>query len=271
MGILNNGFRDCYCGLRFAGAGVSGGVAPSAIVQNFHMTGANRNMINASAAGVGQTSSVPDGVRHPYTWIMAQKNGRMSSRTEGIKINTSGLAYMGYPIVGDATITIDMPDASGQAVASGTGTADIVVTVNSLTLTSSINGSGEAGFIIEGGISTLGAEASVAGTGSFTIDGTLNLDAWGNMEGSTVDQSVMTNASVAAAVWDELLTLHQLTGSTGEALASAGSGGVNYNALAQAVWEYATRELTSGGSGISVDDIMTDPRALTVAKFLGLK
>ena len=35
----------------------------------------------------------------------------------------------------------------------------------------------------------------------------------------------------------------------GAKLNTASSGGVDMNALAQAVWEYATRTLTSGGSG----------------------
>ena len=75
------------------------------------------------------------------------------------------------------------------------------------------------------------------------------------MTGSTVDTSQMTPDTVATAVWNALLSNYQVVGSTGEALGAAGSGGVNYSALAQAVWEYMDRTLTAGGSGATPEDI----------------
>lgn len=95
--------------------------------------------------------------------------------------------------------------------------------------------------------------------------------ATGELRGSITPFTELSPEGLAAAVWNSLVTSYQEDGSMGKALGTASSGGVDLNLLAQAVWEYATRTLTSGGGGITVDDIMTDPRALTVAKFLGLK
>jgi hypothetical protein len=52
---------------------------------------------------------------------------------------------------------------------------------------------------------------------------------------------------IADAVWDELVADHQTVGTTGKALSDV-SGGSSPETIAQAVWEYATRSLTTFGT-----------------------
>lgn len=88
----------------------------------------------------------------------------------------------------------------------------------------------------------------------------------------TVNVGAVPSAEdVAQAIWNSQASTYNYSGTMGNKLNTASSGGVDIEALAQAVWEYTTRTLTAGGGGSDVDDIWTDSRALTVAKFLGLK
>lgn len=222
MGILNNGFRDNYGCLRFAGAGMLGGAAPSALASAFHRPGAQRNLVNASEAMADETHSVPDGVRHPYTWIMAQKCARMSARITGMTLDTAATALMGYPISGQIDISITIPNADGQAVASGEGSATLTISCAALTLTSSINGDGTASFAITGGTTTLGALAGIEGTAPIELTGTLDLNAWGLMEGTTEEQG-LTPAGIANAVWSAIAAQNNDSGTMGELLNSAGA------------------------------------------------
>jgi len=225
MGILNNGFRDSYGTFRFCGGGISNGAAPASLASQYHLTGAQRNRINADdGAFPDETHSVPDGVRHPYTWIMAQKNGRMSARITGMTLDTTAQALMGYPISGEIDISITIPNADGQAVASGTGTASLSIVCSDLTLTSSINGDGTASFTITGGTTTLGALAGIEGSAPISVTGTLDLKAWGLMEGTT-EESGLTPSGIANAVWSALAAANNDSGTMGEKLNGAGSAG----------------------------------------------
>ncbi len=55
-------------------------------------------------------------------------------------------------------------------------------------------------------------------------------------------------ASIADAVWDELLSGHTVAGSSGNALATASSGGVDPAVLADAIWDEAISGHTTAGT-----------------------
>lgn len=244
----------------------------------------------------GNLAATPDGVSHPASWNMAQKAGRISSRSAVITITPTATGGMGmpgegaatisittntpqaYPIddtpqirTGSATISITTNTPDGQLITSGSGSASFAITTNTPLLTASINAAGEASFAITtntpllGAIADLTASATVSittntpqiyplndssplrtGDAYISITGSLTSYAVGHMTGTTDVTDVVTNASVARAVWDELLATHDITGSSGKALATASSGGVDPSLLAQAVWEYVTRSLTEG-------------------------
>lgn len=159
---------------------------------------------------------------------------------------------------------------------SGEGSATFAVTTNNPLLTASINGAGSTEFSITTNTPILGAIADLSATTSFAIttntptmfplddssplrtgsatfafSGSLTRYAVGHMEGSALPYTELSPQSLAAAVWDSSLVDYQLDGSAGKSLSTASSGGVDLNLMAQAVWEYLDRTLTSGASGSS--------------------
>ena len=58
---------------------------------------------------------------------------------------------------------------------------------------------------------------------------------------------------LASAVWNSLSTEFNTSGTMGAKLNTASSGGVDMNALAQAVWEYGMRSLTES-AGLSTEE-----------------
>ena len=60
-------------------------------------------------------------------------------------------------------------------------------------------------------------------------------------------------SAIVDGVWDEPAAQHTQTGSTGALLGAAGNESVDYNTIAQAVWQYATRELTGFSFQVTVE------------------
>ena len=104
--------------------------------------------------------------------------------------------------------------------------------------------------------------ATLTGEGSTTFNGhmgshaTATLTGEGSLTGTPRgigSASVVMDAGsrpsafdIAQEVWQSQKTAYNAAGTMGNALNNASSGGVDYNALAAAVWANATRTLTSG-------------------------
>lgn len=168
---------------------------------------------------------------------------------------------------GTASITITALDADGQLISSGSGSASMAISTNTPFLTASINGSGETSFSINTNAPTLGAEAGGSGVASFsfavsgsilpvddasplrtgtaliTVSGSLTPYAIGHMIGTTDVVTDLTTDAIASAVWASLAANFNDAGTMGNKLNTASSGGVDLDALAQAVWEYALRSM----------------------------
>ena len=168
---------------------------------------------------------------------------------------------------GSVTIAISVIDAAGQLISSGTGSASMAVSANTPLLTASISGGGATSFSVTTNSPLLGAKAgadgaasltfSVAGsilplndasplrTGSATItlSGSLLPYALGSMVGTTDVVTELTTDSIAAAVWNAISSSFNDAGTMGSKLNTASSGGVDMDALAQTVWEYALRSM----------------------------
>jgi hypothetical protein len=84
--------------------------------------------------------------------------------------------------------------------------------------------------------------AQTADMSASNLRGTLS------MEASIVSYTEFTAENVRDKVWQALLANYQGDGSAGKALAAAGSGGVDYAALANAVWTHLSRTLTEGAA-----------------------
>ena len=72
----------------------------------------------------------------------------------------------------------------------------------------------------------------------------------------TSDQLATTAAAeIADAVWDEAISTHTTTGTTGKALSDASAGSATASAIADAVWDEAlSAHLTAGSTGEALND-----------------
>jgi hypothetical protein len=84
--------------------------------------------------------------------------------------------------------------------------------------------------------------------------------ATGNLSGDITPFTELSPQNLAAAVWETIAADFNETGTMGNKLNLASSGGIDYDTLAQAVWTYVSRTLTSGSND-----------CLTLPQFLALK
>lgn len=288
MALLGNGFRETLTGRMF-GRTLLNGATPHAHEYMGHMAARMRNQF----AGGGITdnkASVPSGGRHPVAWVMARKNGAMSSRNvTGMSIGASGLAVGGITATGNASLSIDFSPATAALIASGAGNASVVFTVADALLTASIAGAGSASFIFSatappGALASGYGTASMAitfanaqpyplndasplrtGVASFAITGSLVPYAIGVMGGSTDNNTVLTTSAIASEVWSTLAASFTTVGTMGNKINSAASGGVDYTALGVAVWNHLLANPAGGSAGAKLS------QTLTTGNFLALK
>ena len=277
MALLYNGFRQVRGHL--FGVTAMDGANPSMMESRWHTTARMRNQL----VGNGITSrlaSVPAGNNPPVAWVMPQKAGALSSNYNAeMSIGAMASILGGKALEGSATLTIETNTPDGELIAFGIGSVTITLSTNNPLLTASVNGGGTASFTIDTNLPILGAEASIVGTTTITISvadadilpvnddpvlreatasmsfsGTLQPYAVGHMDGTTEEQG-LTVAGITNSVWNAALSNYDIAGSAGKALATASSGGVDLDLMAQAVWEYVSRTLTSGGGGATPEQI----------------
>lgn len=208
--------------------------------------GSRNNRFVGDGGLIPKTNSVPQGygMKTPFPPIAA---GEISSTG---KLN------------GDGTTSFDGNlGLNAQATLTGSGditsaVAQLVISmVANLTGSTSLSSADLRGYLnavanISGGgtlASTIGAlawaNAALAGNGTIT---NATPYATGTLSANIRGYSDLTPEGITDKVWNAMLANYPTSGSAGNTLALAGSGGVDYNALATAVWAYATRTLTSG-------------------------
>lgn len=180
----------------------------------------------------------------------------------------AGVLNAAASLVGSGTVS----DANlgGVLLAScaidGTGalTADVI---GAMILSSSISGSGS----VAAGITALAhAVASIIGTGPVAVSAT----AHASMSCDITSVSELSPQSLAAAVWNSLVASFQSPGSMGEALATAGSGGLSPTQVTMLTELYrlagldATRPLvvtsTTRDAGVEIEQTIVEAPAGTV-------
>ena len=217
---------------------------------NFGCSGPARNIKYVDQTTTAQvTKSVPFAMTPPYTWTMAQKDGNISARASAVlSFDANATGVLGMPGSGTATITFTVPDVAGQLIVSGSGSASFAITTNNPLLTASVNGAGSAAMSFAAN-ATIGALAfgsgsanitfSVAGSllpsndasplrtgvATMSFSATLTSYAVGNMSGSTIDNSVLTPAQIASAVWKAVSSENNDSGTMGNKLNSASAAG----------------------------------------------
>jgi hypothetical protein len=157
------------------------------------------------STGLGKTCAVPDGYYAPQAMMMPIKAGAVSSyKKAALTVTGSGAGAMGVNGEGVATLTIDLPDAAGQLVVSGNGTASFSVTAEGNVL-AALLGTGAISFQVDGGTTNITAKAWAEGTGTMVVTCGLTSYARGHMTGSIVPYTELSPQSLADAVWQRVI------------------------------------------------------------------
>lgn len=223
---------------------------------------------NSVATNENQKNGIPNGYRPPYSWVIAIKDGGMSTYTiiNGLGTITNGNLAGGKnataSLTGSGTITTAQMGLIVSAVAtllgSGTLTGEVI---GKLDAVATLAGSGS----LTGALEAFGnVIASLTGTGTIT---SALPSALGNIEASIIigEQGALTPDGLAAAVWNTLAADFDTAGTMGEKLNSAG-GGSSPSDIADAVWdEVLSGHTTAGTAGKKLKD------DLTQNNFIGLK
>lgn len=220
-----------------------------------------------NSEGFTKLGSIPDGYYAPQAIMMPRTAGRMRGdpRTE-FGMTDTGTMYGGITTTGDSTFGMAFADADGQLISTvpaGGAPATIGIDTNNPLLTASLSGDGTATFGMTTNTPLLGALGGMTVTATFGMDGTLASHAIGIMEGTTAEAGVTVD-NVVNGVWNAATADYQNAGSTGLALSTASSGGVDPSILAAAVWTYVSRTMTAGAAP-STADIVAALEAAVVA------
>jgi hypothetical protein len=124
------------------------------------------------------------------------------------------------------------------------------------------------------GTSSLSMIVPMEGTGNvFSMSGTSDLRGLLSLHGEWTPYTELSPQSLAAAVWDALSTEFNVPGTMGNKLNSASAAGDPWTADLPGTYPEGSAGFILGtmDAAALADAIMTDPRLLTVAKFLGLK
>jgi len=207
-------------------------------------------------AGISQKSGVPDGYSPPYSFQMPIKAGGMSCyvgiRGLGEVKETSYLTLAKtFPIttiIGSGTIFDPSLTLLVQMFAEAVGIGEIrdtSVLKAIANMSATLIGLGEVKNTTSlSVIAWCTATAIGAGDIDATMKGIAYMDALITSEGDLV-----TAKSCAEAVWSAVASAYNVSGTMGAKLNSAASGGVDYNALAEAVWDAEVSGRTSSQAG----------------------
>ena len=214
------------------------GVAPGLDV---YFRGRNDRFNQHVGQDRAKTASTPDGYGMKAV-VSPRTAGSMSALTPFADGTFTGALLQGGPMEGAGSINWMSADASLGLVVSMDGTATLTLTGNdsSLRLVIGMDGTGTMTVTGAGGLSMI---VPFEGAGSIALTGSGDLRGRLNMDGSWTPFSELSPEGLAAAVWQAVAATNNEPGTMGAKLNTASSGGVDLNALAQAVWEYAQRKV----------------------------
>lgn len=210
--------------------------------------------------GYSAKASVPDGSLHPQSYVMPQKPGNMSSKTDvNIKIiNQNTQLIPAYNLLFSSSSSITITSAQLDQIV-----AMLVNTGMSITTAQAIL-AGAANLEVNGSASISITNAQCGAIIDFLINNSCSLTpnmfltALADMQCEIGGPTPLSPEGLAKAVWDENILDHLNPGSTGKALSDAGSAGNPWSAP-------LAGNNTIGTFGWLVQKL------LTVGKFLGLK
>jgi hypothetical protein len=201
---------------------------------NWNKPGSMRNRGDLSLSTLWKYDAVPSGTYAGRAFFPPQKAGRLVARGSFF-VDSSAVGAAGKPGQAAATFAVNA-GAVGGLFAGG-----VAICTMTFSASGSISGraAGSADATIS--VSAFAAPSGLAmgsAAAPFSVTASASGRGLGYMQASTVDNSIVTPASITQAVWSALSADYVDAGTMGAKLNAAGSGGVDFNALAAAVWGY---------------------------------
>ena len=183
----------------------------------------NRYYSESNVANVSVRSSLPDGYRDNKTWLLAPKDGGLSSYYQNVgtgTINSGNLAggrNAEAALDGTGTITDAALGLIASAVATLAGIGDLTADIaGALNASATLAGAGD----LTGALGALAdAVATLIGTGTISADAS----ALGNVTADITPFTELSPENLARAVWNAVAASYDTAGTFGEKLNDAGS------------------------------------------------
>jgi hypothetical protein len=252
MLICNYSYINQICGHNHSGV-----TNPVWIIQPHSMRGYYGLAQDSDVIEQIKRDSFPTGTESPYSLIMGDKGFLLSSTTtsNGVGTITSGLS-MGKAceaaLTGTGTISAANLSLIVQLAASlsGSGTITTASLVGVVALAASLSGTGS----LTAGLNVIAfMTTTLSGTGSLTADlkGTLSMSA-----SIYVNESEATVQQIVDGVWNGLATVYNNPDTMGELLNNTG-GGASPATIADAVWdEILASHSISGSTGEKLSKLL---------------
>lgn len=254
MGLIMNVYRDSV--IPFT---QFGGTTMSSEFPNFNGE-ENWIAIYAGEGGFTNLTSMPDGNCPPVTWRMPLNAGAISARNKLIGTGTfTASGNLGYQILASLSGSGTISNALGTLIInliasiSGSGTISNAAMDAFLFAVAALSGSGEISDADLGGIGELLAVLVGAGLITSTFTGT------GELTADITSYGSLTPEGLRDAIWGAIAANYNIAGTMGAKLNSAASGGVDYDALAEAIWDAEV----SGRTGVEAGKVMEDIKSKT--------
>lgn len=258
-----------------------GGTSMSSEFPNFNGE-ENWLAIFAGEGGFTNQTSMPDGNYPPVTWKMPLTAGAMACRNRIIGTGTltanvsSGIAIIAS-LTGSGTISQAVATIGIAILASISGSGGVSSAIGSLLsqITAALSGSGT---ISNADLKAyLNALASLIGQGDITdadleglgeliaaLEGegiiTALLTGEGELGATITSYGSLTPEGIRDAIWSAAAANFNVAGTMGAKLNSAASGGVDYDALAEAVWD---GEVSGRSGSTQAGKVLTDIKSKT--------
>lgn len=231
---------------------VNEGGANMTLRNNETAPGISRNMFSGGTQSSNfQYSSVPVGYRSPYALFLPPKPGGMGTTANTV----AGVASLAANLAAGKNIEAAL---SGTGILVASELQTVISMVANLTASGTISNAQLVSFVnMVAAISASGTMTATIGalsnliadiTASASMSPTMNATA--NLEADITPFTTLSPENLAAAVWNAIAADYNTAGTMGNKLNSAASGGVDYGALADAVWEDDnTARSTTGSAG----------------------
>lgn len=211
-----------------------------------------------------RTAGFPNGHLAPSSWTLPQISGGMSSMN---MVNGSG-AFSASGALGLNAISTLLGSGDITAAALALVVSAVANLTGSGSLTPAIVGKLEAAAALAGAGNLAGAAGALASlvsslSGSGLVTATPY--AQGSMSTNIKGYGDLTPEGLRDLLWNATAANFNQAGTMGQKINSAASGGVDYNALGQAVWQIIISNPTPGSAG---DKLLN---ALSTGNFLALK